>query len=142
MAALRTTAKKKGRSGVKAALKKKGMPRGKPFEPGNEFAFPPGQSGNPGGRPKLLTEAYRERLEAEVEAQPDLTYAQAIARAVVVSALDGNLSAVSELRIATEKAERPGEKRLVEVSDDELYAILGIPAPGSSSGATQAASGS
>src|SRR5688572_1222656 len=35
--------------------------RGKPFAKGNEFAFKPGQSGNPAGRPKVrtLSDTYR-----------------------------------------------------------------------------------
>jgi hypothetical protein len=109
--------------GVENSAKK---PRGKgrPFLPGNKAGFQPGESGNPGGRPKMLMDAYKEKLAEQVESQPEVTYAQAIARAVVILALNGNLQAVSELRSATERAERPGGGRMVEMSDDELLAII------------------
>src|SRR5579863_7203996 len=51
----------------------------------------PGQSGNPGGRPKrdALTTALREQIEAQVSGAGTQTVAEAIAAALVSRALDG-----------------------------------------------------
>jgi hypothetical protein len=57
-------------------------PRGKPFEKGNVYAWKPGASGNPSGRPKLhlLSEAYRSRLaQVDPDDAQERTYAEVIA---------------------------------------------------------------
>lgn len=36
------------------------------FKPGNEYRFARGESGNPGGRPKAIGEAYKERIARPV----------------------------------------------------------------------------
>jgi hypothetical protein len=52
--------------------KSKGKPRGKPFPKGQTppgaKTFPPGVSGNPGGRPKMLPEVKEMLLKATVDA--------------------------------------------------------------------------
>lgn len=45
--------------------------RGRPFEPGNPYRFPPGVSGNPNGRPKGLTRIVREVLEEIPAGDPE-----------------------------------------------------------------------
>ncbi len=77
--------------------RKTGAGRGGTVPP-PEHRFKPGQSGNPGGRPKtkLLTQAYRELLE-QVDPKEQKTLAQQIARKVIDQALKGNLAAVKEV---------------------------------------------
>ena len=65
----------------------------------------PGQSGNPGGRPKKtkLTDAYRQILEELVPGDPEgRTYAQLIAWEMVKSALKGRSDAAREIGDRTE----------------------------------------
>jgi hypothetical protein len=47
-----------------------GSARGKPFQPGNQYRFPPGKSGNPGGKrklPKALKEALEDSIKVTLE---------------------------------------------------------------------------
>lgn len=60
----------------------------------------PGQSGNPGGRPKTapLSHAYRDKLGSPVPDDPQgRTYAQAIADTMADRALAGDIRAAQEL---------------------------------------------
>lgn len=95
----------KRKTGAQNSVKKKvKRGKGKPFKKGNEHRFPPGQSGNPGGRPKLLTGAYTKML-AEVDGETGMTKAEMIARAGFVrsvSVLPGGTAAAREIRQATE----------------------------------------
>jgi hypothetical protein len=73
-----------------------------------EARWKPGQSGNPGGRPKthLLSEAFREAL-AEVDPKSQETYAIAIARKIVHLAADKRTKLSSSLIMAiAEMADR------------------------------------
>jgi hypothetical protein len=65
--------------------------------------FQPGESGNPGGRPKLklLSRAAREQL-AEVNPETGLTGAEEIVVAMMKEAKKGNIWAAKELREWTE----------------------------------------
>ncbi len=82
--------------------RKTGAGRGGTVPP-PEHRFKPGQSGNPGGRPKtkLLTQAYRELLE-QVDPKERKTLAQKLARKAVQQALKGNLAALKEITDRTE----------------------------------------
>lgn len=66
---------------------------------GIPFQWTAGKSGNPGGRPKSaeLSRAYREILSESCPLMPELTYAQAIAVSLALSAVRGNLAAAAEL---------------------------------------------
>src|ERR1700733_2616920 len=84
-------------------------PKGRPQ---NLKSWKPGQSGNPGGRPKKLpiTESYEqfanEKLPEDVCKKLGLkagsTYAQGAARAQFIKALQGETKAVAEIREAIE----------------------------------------
>jgi hypothetical protein len=65
--------------------------------------FQPGESGNPGGRPKLrlLSRAAREQL-AEVNPETGLTGAEEVVAAMMKEARKGNIWAAKELREWTE----------------------------------------
>jgi hypothetical protein len=73
---------------------------GKTIQGGEATRFKPGQSGNPGGRPKTapLSQACRELLARPV---PDdvkgRTYAEAIAESLAEKALEGDIRAAQEL---------------------------------------------
>ena len=73
------------------------------FAKGNQHRFRPGQSGNPGGRPKSkqITQAYQELLET-VDRKSGKTLAQIIAENIVKEALNNNLAAVKEITDRTE----------------------------------------
>ena len=69
--------------------------------PGGEATqFRPGQSGNPGGRPKTapLSHACRDLLSRNIPNDPQgRTYAEAIAEALVEKAVAGDIRAAQEL---------------------------------------------
>jgi hypothetical protein len=73
--------------------------RSSPIPNGEAHRFKPGQSGNPGGRPKTgaLTRAFRDILERRVPDKSGRTYAEAIAERLVDIALKGYMPAVREL---------------------------------------------
>lgn len=98
--------------------------------------FKPGQSGNPGGRPKgkSLTALLRERLD-EVDEATGKTIAQLVVEGWVNAARDGNVPAIKEALDRTEGKviERkelsgpdggPIQMDLSKMSDDELNAIV------------------
>ena len=71
----------------------------------NLTPFQPGQSGNPGGRPRLkpLSDAYRKALsEVDPNDKQKRTRAEVIAEAVVARAIQGDVRALQEL---TDRAE-------------------------------------
>jgi hypothetical protein len=106
---------------LKVEKAKKGKPRGNPDKTA-PFRFKPGQSGNPGGRPKgagskKISEAYsaalmspvpaevREKLGIDTEADcswADLIAIQMVRKSVEVDGAKVNFSAVTELRETTE----------------------------------------
>lgn len=74
------------------------------LEMGIPFRWQKGQSGNPGGRPKIgeLSEAYREVLGEACPLFPGLTFAQVIAVSMAMHAAGGNVAAAAELADRTE----------------------------------------
>lgn len=99
------------------------------IQKGNLHAWQHGQSGNPVGRPKLITlsEAYRRKL-AEIDASdPERrTYAQLIADHLVRLAAglagSGKASAIAAQEIAAELKERPAnlDQLMSGLSDKEF----------------------
>lgn len=93
-------------------------PRGKgvPFKPGNPWAIKKGEVRNPGGRPKLISQAYREWLEFEDE--HGVSNAAKVAMAQGAKAIDGDTPAAREIRQTTE-----GDRLMLNLShltDDQL----------------------
>jgi uncharacterized protein DUF5681 len=107
--------------------------------PGEATRFQPGQSGNPGGRPKTapLSQACREILAQPV---PDdakgRTYAEAIAETLAKNALKGDIRAAQELADRSEGKPRqrleiedtPRRQAFERMSSNELltYAKTGV----------------
>jgi len=82
-----------------SAPENRGKP-GKPIRGSEATRFKPGQSGNPGGRPKTapLSHACRELLAQPVPDDPEgHTYAEAIARMLGKKATEGDIRAAQEL---------------------------------------------
>lgn len=91
------------------SVKSKKRPRGKSFEPGNGFGsayrFKPGQSGNPGGRPKSaeLSTALRAKLKSDTTRKlKSRTYAEKLCDELVEQGLLGNVSAIVAIGDRTE----------------------------------------
>lgn len=61
---------------------------------------------NPGGRPKVITEAYKRRLGTPFNAESP-TGAEVVAQAMFIQTAKGNVSAPPELREATETGTAP-----------------------------------
>src|SRR5262245_23805364 len=95
----RTTkkAQKKVRAGNSAKTARK-TTRGKPFAKGNAFAFRPGQSGNPAGRPRDTNAAhFRDLVRMQYPGKDEVTYGELIARALLVRAISGDVQAIREV---------------------------------------------
>lgn len=85
-----------------------------------EHQFKPGQSGNPGGRPKLLGESYKAMLAKVNENDPlGRTNAEIIADALKLEAFKGDVGAAREIRSATE-----GDKLTLATWQTELVDAL------------------
>lgn len=91
------------------SVKAKKRPRGKSFEKGNgwgsEHRFKPGQSGNPGGRPKSaeLSTALKAKLRSDTTRKLKArTYAEKLCDELVAQGLDGNVSAIIAIGDRTE----------------------------------------
>lgn len=100
--------------------------RGKPFEKGNKYAFKPGESGNPGGRPKLaiLSDAYREQLAQELP--NGQTFAELIATQMCMAAAKGDISAAREICDRVEGRARQSVDISAQVNWRELAAANDI----------------
>lgn len=108
---------------------------GRPFEKGHKWRWPKGVSGNPGGRPAGVSEAYRAWLELPYENDPTMTNAQALAVAQGAQALQGDIGAAREIRQATEGT----RLNVSALSDDELLRLLAIAERGGDTGGGSAA---
>jgi len=98
---------------------------------GEAFRWKPGQSGNPGGRPRTakLSEACRAKLASVVPGDaPGRTFAEAIADELARRALKGDIRAAQEL---ADRAEgRPGQNNPVtEANQGVKVIVLDIPRP-------------
>jgi Family of unknown function (DUF5681) len=82
------------------------------LEKGVPYRFPPGQSGNPGGRPRKrpISDLYAELAEAELPEKERIkhglpehaTYGHGIAMVMFRAALEGKADAAREIREAIE----------------------------------------
>jgi hypothetical protein len=115
--------------------------RPRPGQPGAGRPFKPGQSGNPGGRPKKkpLTEAYgrilKRRVPADLVRKLGLkghpTYAEMIAISLTREAVKGKVQAASELadrvegRITTpgDSPENPFHLHIEDVRNELIAAL-------------------
>jgi hypothetical protein len=100
---------------LEVAKRVKKRPRGRSFEKGNKYRILPGETRNPGGRPRLISESYVKRL-AEIDPETEVSYAELVARAQVEKALQGDTAAAREIRQATEGQ----DVNLNRLSDAEL----------------------
>ncbi len=90
---------------------------------GAKYRWKPGQSGNPGGRPrfKKLNEAARQILASPLPDDPKRTFAEAIVERLADAALRGSVGAAQEL---ADRAEgRPGISVDVNAADP-LVALI------------------
>src|SRR5262249_27720519 len=73
-------------------------PRGKPFEKRHVYAWKPGQSGNPAGRPKArtLSEELRAKLQEQYPGRDDVTYGQMLTHKLIEIAIAGDRGAIKE----------------------------------------------
>jgi hypothetical protein len=97
MAKTAKKAQKKVRAGNSARSARK-TARGKPFAKGNPFAFKPGRSGNPAGRPRdTITPHLRELVRMLHPGKDEVTYGELVAQALLTRAMDGDVQAIREV---------------------------------------------
>jgi len=97
---------------------------------GQAFRFKPGQSGNPGGRPRTakLSEACRAKLASPVPGDPEIrSFADVITDKLALQALKGDIRAAQEL---ADRAEgRPSQMAPPAEQSGVKYIILDMPRP-------------
>ena len=97
---------------------------------GEAFRWKPGQSGNPGGRPRTakLSEACRAKLASPMPGDPEnRSFAEAIADKLAQQALKGDIRAAQEL---ADRAEgRPSQMAPPAEYSGVKYVILDMPRP-------------
>jgi len=116
-------------SALKARVKAR--PRGKSFESGNgygsEYRFKPGESGNPGGRPKsaVLSAALRAKLKSDVVKKlTSRTFAEKLCDKLVEEGLDGNVNAIVAIGDRTEG--KPAVTMSVNEGADGIKTLIEI----------------
>ena len=90
--------------------------------------FKPGESGNPSGRPKkrkTLRDELIEELSSTIKVsegarQIEITKGQAILKALVSSAIDGNLRAITSLLAFSDQITGGNDQELIEQTPDDL----------------------
>jgi len=97
---------------------------------GEAFRFKPGQSGNPGGRPRTakLSEASRVKLASVIPGDPEgRTYAEGIADKLARLAIKGDIRAAQEL---ADRAEgRPSQMAPPSEQHGVKVIIVDVPRP-------------
>jgi len=97
---------------------------------GQAFRFKPGQSGNPGGRPRTarLSEACRVKRVSPIPGDPESrSFAEAIADKLAQQALKGDIRAAQEL---ADRAEgRPSQMAPPTEYSGVKYIVLDMPRP-------------
>src|SRR5215470_3318038 len=97
---------------------------------GEAFRFKPGQSGNPGGRPRTakLSEASRVKLASVIPGDPEgRTYAEGIADKLARLAMKGDIRAAQEL---ADRAEgRPSQMAPPSEQHGVKVIIVDVPRP-------------
>ena len=113
------------------SVKVKMRPRGKSFEQGNgfgaEYRFQPGESGNPGGRPKsaVLSAALRAKLKSDVVKKlTSRTFAEKLCDKLVEEGLDGNVNAIVAIGDRTEG--KPAVTMSVNEGADGIKTLIEI----------------
>jgi len=97
MAKTTTKTRRAGNSAKNAKTARK-KTRGKPFAKGNPFAFKPGQSGNPAGRPRdTVTPHLRELVRMRHSEKDGVTYGEMVARSLLTRAIVGDVQAIREV---------------------------------------------
>lgn len=94
---------------------------GRPMPP-VEHRFKPGQSGNPGGRPKskLLSEAYKKILETEIKSgkHKGKTFAEVIAQKMAEEATKGKVQPAAEMADRVEGKPRQAYEVKMSIMDE------------------------
>jgi hypothetical protein len=120
-AAGKKTVSSKPRAGNSAATARK-RPLGRPFTPGNPYAFKPGQSGNPAGRPRdTITPYLRVRVQQVYPGRDATTYGEMIANELIDLAVAGEIAAIREV---CDRLEGKPRQAVDLTSDDKARALV------------------
>jgi uncharacterized protein DUF5681 len=117
-----TTKTRRAGNSAKTAKTARKKTRGKPFAKGNPFAFKPGQSGNPAGRPRdTITPHLRDLVRMKHPGKDEVTYGELVARALLTRAIVGDVQAIKEVFDRLEGKPRQALDVTVEERKRELF---------------------